>query len=78
LQATRQAKAEKALAQDIAAQQKKQRADQTAINRSAQGRQQLKERQRQQYMFKPEDEVFLSATGGGSGYDRFISSKYGR
>jgi hypothetical protein len=75
--ASRQAKAEKQLAQDIAKQQKAARADQVAINRSSQARQELRDRKSQQYMFQPEDEVFLNATGGGSGYDRFMRSKYG-
>lgn len=77
ISSTRQAKAEKALEQDIAKQQKEARADQAAINRSSQARQELRDRKRQQYMFQPEDEVFLTATGGGSGYDRFMRSKYG-
>lgn len=75
--ASRQAKAEKQLAQDIAKQQKAARADQVAINRSSQARQELRDRKRQQYMFQPEDEVFLNATGGSSGFDRFMRSKYG-
>jgi len=77
ISSTRQAKAEKALEQDIAKQQKEARADQLAINRSSQARQELRDRKSQQYMFQPEDEVFLNATGGGSGYDRFMRSKYG-
>jgi phage tail tape-measure protein len=75
--AVRQTKAEKALEQDIAQQQKAAQSDQAAINRSSQARQDLRDRKRQQYMFQPEDEVFLNATGGGSGYDRFMRSKYG-
>ena len=77
LAGTRQAKAEKQLAQDIAKQQKAARADQVAINRSSQARQELRDRKRQQYMFQPEDEAFLTATGGSSGFDRFMRSKYG-
>ena len=75
LAGTRQAKAEKALEQDIAKQQKAAKTDQEAINRSSKARQDL--RQRKQYMFQPEDEAFLTATGGSSGYDRFMRSKYG-
>ena len=75
--ANRQAKAEKELAQDIAKQQKAAKADQLAINRSSQARQELRDRKRQQYMFQPEDESFLTATGGSSGFDRFMRSKYG-
>lgn len=75
--ASRQAKAEKELAQDIAKQQKAAKADQLAINRSSQARQELRDRKRQQYMFQPEDESFISATGGSSGFDRFMRSKYG-
>ena len=77
IQGSRQAKAEKELAQDIAKQQKAAKADQLAINRSSQARQELRDRKRQQYMFQPEDESFISATGGSSGFDRFMRSKYG-
>ena len=56
---------------------KVQRKDQAAMQRSAGARQQLKDRQRQQYIFQPEDEVFMGSAGNPSTYDRFMSATYG-
>ena len=75
--ASKQMKKEKALEKEIAQQQKEQRSDQAAMARASGARQQLKDRQREAYMFQPEDEVFLASAGNPSTYDRFMSATYG-